>query len=306
MAEIKLGITAPAGASRGTIDERRSALAAVADAGLDFVSGGDHVSFFTGTGFDGLVQAAQLLTLHDTLEVYVAVYLLPLRHPTLVARQIQSVTAPAPGRLTLGVGVGGEDPHESEVCGVDPHTRGRRANESLEIVRALMTGEPVDYRGEFFQLEQAVIRPAVEPPVPIVIGGRSDAAVRRAGRLGDGYIGVWISARRFASIREQIDAEATACGRNDVDWQHGMFVWCGLDDSPETARKQASERMESLYHLPFERFERYTPCGPAADVAEFLRPYVEAGCTRFDLSAVAGSDASLVAHAAEIKRLLNG
>jgi len=54
---------------------------------------------------------------------------------------------------TLGVGVGGEDRHEIEVCGVDPSTRGRRTNESIEIIRALMTGQPIDYSGEFFDLE---------------------------------------------------------------------------------------------------------------------------------------------------------
>lgn len=305
MAQARVGIVAPTGAYRGSVDQRRAAVAAVSDAGLDHVGVGDHVSFFTGTGFDGLIQSAQLLSLHDTLEVYVAVYLIPLRHPTLVARQIQTIHAAAPGRLILGVGVGGEDPHESEVCGVDPRTRGRRANEALEILRALMTGEPVDYSGEFFQLQQAVIRPAVQPPVPITVGGRSDAAMRRAARLGDGYLGIWISPRRFTSILEQIDAEARACGRNDVAWQHGMFVWCGLDDSQESARKRVADRMQDLYRIPFENFERYTPCGPPAVVAGFLKPYVDAGCTRFHLSAVAENDAALVTHAAEIKRLLN-
>ncbi len=305
MPEVKVGIGTPRGAGHGAIDERRAALAAVADAGLDHVGAGDHVSFFTGRGFDGLIQAAQLLSLHDTLQVYVAVYLIPLRHPTLVARQVQSLTAPAPGRLILGVGVGGEDPHESEVCGVDPKTRGRRADEALEILRALMTGDPVNYSGKHFQLENAVIQPPVEPRVPIVIGGRSDAAVRRTGRLGDGYLGIWISATRFAGILGQIDAEAVACDRRDVAWEHGMFVWCGLDDSREAGRRQVAESMENMYRIGFDRFERYTPYGPPADVADFLRPYVESGCTRFHLAAVAESDEALIAHAAEIKRLLN-
>ena len=305
MPEVKLGIGTPRGAGHGTIDEKRAALAAVADAGLDHVGVGDHVSFFTGRGFDGLIQAAQLLSLHDTLQVYVAVYLIPLRHPTLVARQVQSVIAPAPGRLILGVRVGGEDPHESEVCGVDPKTRCRRADEALEILRALMTGDPVDYSGKHFQLDNAIIQPPIEPRVPIVIGGRSDAAVRRAGRVGDGYVGIWISAKRFAGILGQIDAEAAACNRGEVAWEHEMFVWCGLDDTREAGRAQVAQSMEDMYRIGFDNFERYTPYGPPADVADFLRPYVEAGCTRFHLAAVAESDEALIAHAAEIKRLLS-
>lgn len=305
MGEVRVGIGVPRGATRGSLAERRAALDAVAAAGLDHVGVGDHVSFFTGVGFDGLIQAAQLLTLHETLQVYVAVYLIPLRHPTIVARQIQSVAAPAPGRLVLGVGVGGEDPHELEVCGVDPRTRGRRANETLAIVRALMTGEPVDFKGEFFALERAQIRPAVEPRVPIIVGGRSTAAVRRGARLGDGYIGIWISPKRFAGVVAEIAREAAACGRADVDWQHAMFVWCGIGEKRETARQRVAESMQSVYQIGFENFERYTPFGTPADVAAFLRPYVEAGCRRFNLAGVAESDEALVAHASEVKRLLN-
>lgn len=305
MGEVRVGIGVPRGALRGSLDERRAALAAVAAAGLDHVGVGDHVSFFTGVGFDGLIQAAQLLTLHDTLKVYVAVYLIPLRHPTIVARQLQSVAAPAPGRLVLGVGVGGEDPHELEVCGVDPRTRGRRANEALAIVRELMTGEPVDFRGEFFSLERAVIRPAVEPRVPIVVGGRSTAAMRRAARLGDGYIGIWISAKRFSSVVAEIAREAASLGRTDVEWQHAMFVWCGMDETREAARQRIAESMQAVYQIGFENFERYTPYGTPADVAAFLAPYVEAGCRCFNLAGVAETDEALIAHASEVKRLLN-
>ncbi len=305
MSAVQVGIGAPRGALRGSLEERRAALEAVAAAGLDHVGVGDHVSFFTGLGFDGLIQAAQLLTLHETLEVYVAVYLIPLRHPTLVARQIQSVSAPAPGRLVLGVGVGGEDPHELEVCGVEPRTRGRRADEALAIVRELMTGQPVDFRGEFFSLERALVRPAVEPRVPIIVGGRSAAAVRRAARLGDGYIGIWISAKRFSSVAAEIAREAAACGREQVDWQHAMFVWCGMGERRDDARRQVADAMQGVYRIGFERFERYTPFGTPADVADFLAPYVEAGCRRFNLAGVAESDEALIAHAAEVKRLLN-
>jgi alkanesulfonate monooxygenase SsuD/methylene tetrahydromethanopterin reductase-like flavin-dependent oxidoreductase (luciferase family) len=78
-----------------------------------------------------------MLTHYADLPCYVALYLLPLRHPVLVARQLASIAELAPGRLTFGVGIGGEDPHELEICGVDPRTRGRRMDESLEILREL-------------------------------------------------------------------------------------------------------------------------------------------------------------------------
>jgi alkanesulfonate monooxygenase SsuD/methylene tetrahydromethanopterin reductase-like flavin-dependent oxidoreductase (luciferase family) len=96
--------------------------------------------------------------------VYVALYLLPLRHPVLVARQLATIAQLAPGRLTLGVGIGGEDPHELEICGVDPRTRGRRMDESLQILRGLGKGTPVTFDGEFFSLDEALILPAPSPP----------------------------------------------------------------------------------------------------------------------------------------------
>jgi alkanesulfonate monooxygenase SsuD/methylene tetrahydromethanopterin reductase-like flavin-dependent oxidoreductase (luciferase family) len=145
----------------------------------------------------------------------------------------------------------------------------------------------------------------VEPRVPIIVGGRSAAAVRRAARLGDGYIGIWISAKRFSSVAAEIAREAAACGREQVDWQHAMFVWCGMGERRDDARRQVADAMQGVYRIGFERFERYTPFGTPADVADFLAPYVEAGCRRFNLAGVAESDEALIAHAAEVKRLLN-
>ena len=167
--------------SRGP-ERAREYLAHAAEAGVDHVCCGDHVSFFVGTGFDGLMQATQLAMLHPALPVHVGIYLLPLRHPVLVARQLADFARVAPGRLVLGVGVGGEDRHEYEVCGVDPASRGRRMDECLAIVRQLLAGPAVSFHGEFFDLDEAVILPAPAVPIPFLVGGRSDAAVRRAGR----------------------------------------------------------------------------------------------------------------------------
>ena len=122
---------------------------------IDHLCMGDHVSFHGGQGFDGLLQAAALASLTSTMTVETAVYLLGLRHPVPVARQVATVAQLAPGRFVFGVGLGGEDRHELEICGVDPTTRGRRLDECLAIVRALLAGETVDFSGRIFQIEQA-------------------------------------------------------------------------------------------------------------------------------------------------------
>ena len=110
---------------------------------VDHLCVGDHVSFFIGAGSDGLITATSLLATQAELPVYIGLYLLPLRHPVPVARQLATIAELAPGRLTLGVGIGGEDRHEVEVCGVDPKTRGRRMGECLRILRGLADGTPL-------------------------------------------------------------------------------------------------------------------------------------------------------------------
>jgi alkanesulfonate monooxygenase SsuD/methylene tetrahydromethanopterin reductase-like flavin-dependent oxidoreductase (luciferase family) len=283
----------------------RRFLAGASAAGLDHVCVGDHVSFGGGAGFDGLLQAAVLAALHPSLPVYTGVYLLPLRHPVLVARQIADLGQLAPGRLIFGVGVGGEDRHEVAVCGVDPATRGRRMNESLTALRALLTGQPASCYGEFFGFEDAVIAPA-PPRVPIIVGGRSDAAIRRAGRLGDGWLGIWNSPRRFAAAVQLAADEAGRAGRTDPPRRHGMQVWCGLAGSREQARGLLAPAMEGFYGLPFARFEKYCPYGSPADVAEFLAGYAAEGCAEFNLIPQAPDADEAVAAVAEVKRLLAG
>jgi alkanesulfonate monooxygenase SsuD/methylene tetrahydromethanopterin reductase-like flavin-dependent oxidoreductase (luciferase family) len=281
----------------------RTFLARAAEAGADYACCSDHVSFY-GVGFDGLVQATALTMLHPTLPVHIGVYLLPLRDPVLVARQLADIGQLAPGRLVLGVGVGGEDRHEIEVCGVDPATRGARMDECLTVLRQLLTGRPVTFHGKFFDIDEAVIAPPAA--IPILVGGRSDAAVRRAGRLGDGWLGIWNSPRRFAAAAALAAEEAAAVGRPDPPTRHAMQVWCGFADTPEAARACLAPAMQAMYQLPFERFERYCPYGTPADVAEFLAPYVEAGCTEFNLIPQSPDPDRVAADVAAVKKLLAG
>jgi alkanesulfonate monooxygenase SsuD/methylene tetrahydromethanopterin reductase-like flavin-dependent oxidoreductase (luciferase family) len=198
----------------GDPEHLRATLGRIADAGVDHLCVGDHVSFFVGAGSDGLISAAALLAAQADLPVYVGLYLLPLRHPVPVARQLATIAQLAPGRLTLGVGIGGEDRHELEICGAEPTTRGRRMDECLRILRSLANGTSVTFDGEFFTFEDALILPAPSPPNPLIVGGRSEAAINRAARLGDGWLGIWVSPRRYAAALDRITHEAVQAGRD--------------------------------------------------------------------------------------------
>jgi alkanesulfonate monooxygenase SsuD/methylene tetrahydromethanopterin reductase-like flavin-dependent oxidoreductase (luciferase family) len=236
----RVGIVPP-GLGRGA-RALRAALEAVAAAGIDRVVMGDHVSFRGGFGVDGLVSVAAMAAAHPSLEVATGVYLLPLRHPVAVARQVATIADLAPGRLVLGVGVGGEDPAELAACGVDPATRGRRMDEALTILRRLLAGEVVSLSGRFFTLEGVRVLPAPEPPVPILVGGRSDAAVVRAGRLGDGWLAIWVSPERFAAAVERAGEAAADAGRAGYPAEHALQVWCGFGDDADAGRRRWRRR----------------------------------------------------------------
>jgi alkanesulfonate monooxygenase SsuD/methylene tetrahydromethanopterin reductase-like flavin-dependent oxidoreductase (luciferase family) len=282
---------------------RATLIAQVVEQGIDHVFVADHVSFHVGAGMDGLIHAATLSALHPRLKVCVGVYLLALRHPVTVARQLATLAESAPGQLILGIGVGGEDRNEIAMCGVDPRSRGRRTDECLTVVQGLLRGEPMDHDGEFFRFQRGWIRPAPSQPIPMVIGGRADAALERAARFGDGWLGVWSSATRFASAARQVDERAAALGR-PAPTLHGMQFWVGVDDDRAAARARLARGMQDFYRVPYERFEKYSPYGSAAEVAEFLMPYRDAGCTLFNIMPVAASEEAGIAAVAEIARLL--
>jgi len=236
--------------------------------------------------------------------VQTAVYLLQLRHPVPVARQLATLAWLAPGRVVFGVGVGGEDPDEVRACGVDPATRGRRLDEALPIVRDLLAGRAVTVAGSCFQLDGVRIAPPPPVGVPIVVGGRSEAALRRTGRFADGWLGVWVSPGRYAAACEQVAEHARAAGRDVDRWSHGMHVWCGFGADGDAARTRLAGEMEALYGMPFERFERYCPYGTADDVAEFLAPYADAGCVEFNLVPQSPDPDQAIAGLAAVKKLL--
>jgi alkanesulfonate monooxygenase SsuD/methylene tetrahydromethanopterin reductase-like flavin-dependent oxidoreductase (luciferase family) len=177
-------------------------------------------------------------------------------------------------------------------------------DECLQILRGLADGTPVTFHGEFFSLQDALILPAPAPRIPLIVGGRSDAAVSRAARLGDGWLGIWLSERRFAAVREQITCEAAAIGRDASGFEYALNVWCGFGPTREAAREPLASQMQRFYQMPFGPFERYSPYGTPEHIAEFLSPYIDAGCSTFNVIPCAEDDESAIAGVGELRALL--
>ena len=282
-----------------TLDAARKAEAL----GMDGVLAGDHVTFY-GFGFDALQTLTAVAAVTERIELRTGVYLLPLRHPVPVALQVAALDQLSMGRLILGVGIGGEDPHEFTSCGVDPKTRGARTNEALQILRLLGSEDHVTFQGKHFQLDDVTLYPKPLAPVPLFIGGRSDAALVRAGRYGDGYTGIWQSPARFVQCKEIIQDAATKAGR-DVDVEMGMQFWLSVNPDQAKARALVAKGMESTYRVPFERFERYTPYGSARHVADAIMPFVDAGARHINLLPVQGSPEENIERAYEVRQELH-
>jgi alkanesulfonate monooxygenase SsuD/methylene tetrahydromethanopterin reductase-like flavin-dependent oxidoreductase (luciferase family) len=174
----------------------------------------------------------------------------------------------------------------------------------LPLVRGLLRGEAVTGTGPHFPVEQVRFRSTAAEDVPILVGGRSPAALRRAGLHGDGWLGLWVTSERFRDSCTDIAAAAASAGRGQVHWQHAMHVWCGFDDDADVARDRLAAAMEGLYRTPYEKFSRYSPAGRPAEIAAFLQDYVKAGCRSFNLLAVAADDSAAIDGARQVRAIL--
>ncbi|HYB08342.1 MAG TPA: LLM class F420-dependent oxidoreductase [Alphaproteobacteria bacterium] len=129
-----------------------------------------------------------LAAITSRVELVTGILILPMRGTAVVAKQAVEVDVLSRGRLRLGVGVGVK-PEEFEACGENFKNRGRRADEQIEVLRRLWTAPLVTYEGRYHRIEDGGLNPLpVQRPIPIWIGGISDAAIDRVARLGDGWL----------------------------------------------------------------------------------------------------------------------
>jgi probable F420-dependent oxidoreductase len=263
-----------------TIDEMRTLVELVDRGGYDSLWVGDHISFPLAI-FDPLLQLAQAAVVSRRLQLGTAVYLLPLRHPTPVAKQVSTLDHLTEGRFIFGVGVGGEFPKEYEACGVPIGERGARLSESLAVMRKLWSGEPASHKGRFFQFEDVTMQP---PPrqaggPPIWCGGRSDPALQRIGRLTDGWMSYVVTPDMFREGLEKIEAAAGASGRVfDRGFGTSHLLFTRVDDTYEKALDAATVSLSKRYAMDFRKAaQRYCALGPPAEVVDTIRRFHAVG-----------------------------
>lgn len=162
---------------------------------------------------DPWVMIGALATITKTLRFTNNVFVLPMRNPFLVAKAISTAAIVSDYRVIPAIGVGWSA-DEFALMGADFRTRGKRTDEMLEILRLLWTGELVEYRGKHYQFDALEMNPAPADYIPIWVGGISDPAMRRAARLGDGWVTDLQSSEDIVGCITRINEWRRECGRD--------------------------------------------------------------------------------------------
>lgn len=251
-------------------------------AGFDSFWTGEHIVYHRPI-LDAVPVLATAAAVTSRIRIGPATLLLPLRHPTMVAKEFCSLDVLSKGRVILTVGVGGEYPREFHACGVPIEERGRRADEAIEIIRKYWAGGRFSYHGKIYQLEDVDMLPLPVQPggPPIWVSGRSEAAMRRAARLGDGFHPYMYDPNQCRQSFARVRVMAGEAGRTlPEDYVFAVFLYVSMFDDPAEARRRALQELKYRYNQDFDHLvDRYGVYGPPGRVVEGLARYVEAGAS---------------------------
>jgi probable F420-dependent oxidoreductase len=219
------------------------------------------------------VGMAHALAVTSHLKLGTGVAVLPGRHPVLVAKQLASLAALAPARVLPVFGLRPARRPEAAAFPV-PGPRAAVFDESMELLRLLLTQDEVSFAGQFFTVESATIGPRPAKPLDIWLGGSAPAGLRRVGRLADGWLGSFLTPAEAGAAREQIQAAAAEAGR-EVDPEHfGISLAVAEDSIPAELAVAVSRRR------PGADPATLVPVGWPALVS-VLGDYVAAGLSKF-------------------------
>jgi len=193
------------------------------------------------------------------------VYNLGLRHPFIAARAVQTLDVVSRGRVEFGIGASWLA-QEWEAVGLDFHTRGRRLDEALTVCKRLWTEEVIEHHGEFFDFAPVMFEPKpVQRPWPAIhVGGESDAALRRAARLGDGWIGITHTVESIGRPVAMLRSLREEAGRSAERFEVTVG---GPVKTPDDVARWAEAGVDRLIVAPWER---------SIDAVEGMRQFADA------------------------------
>jgi alkanesulfonate monooxygenase SsuD/methylene tetrahydromethanopterin reductase-like flavin-dependent oxidoreductase (luciferase family) len=229
---------------------------------------------------EALGWLARLSEQAETAVIGTAVLLLPLYPPAIVAKTIADLDNASGGRIALGVGVGGEYPGEFDAVQVPLAERGSRTDEAIGLLRRWWTGEPITADGPHFPVTDVRIhpKPVQHGGPPILVAGRKPVAMRRAARLGDGWMPYLYSPERYRRSVETITVEASLAGRSLEGFGWLAYLPISVDADGNLARQRAAEFLGGTYRQDFAAYiDRVAVAGTPAEVLARLQAFVDAG-----------------------------
>lgn len=202
---------------------------------------------------DPLIVLAQVAARTSRLRLGTNVYVLPLRHPIAVARMATTLDVLSGGRFSFGVGAGWLE-EEFAAVGADFHRRGALVRESVRAMKALWTEEEPSFRGRTWSFGPVRFepKPVQKPHPPILVGGESEAALRRAAAVGDGWYGVRHTPESVVPQVARLRAELAAAGRAGASFEVTVSTSAAALDH-DALRRFEDAGVDRVVALPWTR-----------------------------------------------------
>jgi alkanesulfonate monooxygenase SsuD/methylene tetrahydromethanopterin reductase-like flavin-dependent oxidoreductase (luciferase family) len=263
--------------------------------GYDGFSAGAAIIGYGG-GLDGLMVLAQAAAVTERVRLHPSVMLLPFTHPLVLAKQVASLDHLSKGRIFLGVGVG-ERNRLHQIYGFPMEERGARADEYIEILKGVWTQPTYKYEGKFWNFGEIPQESTYQKPhPPIWIGGRVGgvefgpngerrfksklAAVRRAGRYGDGWLPYFTVPQDYKATMDMVKGYAKEYGREQHPFSWGLHLFMVVKDNYEDALASATQHQSFGGGNP-EFSKRFDIIGTPEDCIKRLQEYVDVGVEYF-------------------------
>ena len=209
-----------------------------------------------------------------------SVLALPLRNPTVLAKELATLDFLSGGRLLLAVGLGRDDDTELHACGIHRSERAGRTEEAVHLLRALWSENGVGSQGKYYRLQDVSIQPKpTQAAPPIWVGGRSGPAFRRTARLADGWLGSQMTPEEVGTAIARIRKYAVGYGRRiDADHFGVLFNFCFARDPVEAVRLA---RPHALRNRTDVDFVETSALGATQDITAAIQRYIDAGASKF-------------------------
>ena len=266
--KVRIGVSL---GQAGVPDQFSAAVDALEAAGVDSLWLPEMVY---GSLVDPFIGMAHALARTSRLKVGTGVAVLPGRHPVLVAKQLASLAGLAPRRVLPVFGLKPARAGELAAFPVPPGRRAAVFDESLTLLRLLLSEENVTFQGDFFSVESAGVGPRPARPLDLWLGGSAPGALRRVGRLGDGWLASFLTPAEAGAGRLAIETAAAGAGR-EIEPDHYGISLAVTDDASRPALLEAARRRR-----PDVDPERLIASGWAGARA-MIGDYVDAGLTKF-------------------------